>query len=225
MPLKSLFIALVGILGFTSNVVNAKEASKNLMVVLRESEGLNKTDSTLSATGPFTLVAEGKEVTLNMAWFEFIGDMHIRFVYDNPDSMENISYEEFSSLAMTPEATVQVAVQNIRATYGKPKYKPWKDGVMIVSGKSADVDSSYFLDTDFWNDVTKKYPEGVISAVPKRGGLLFAPVSDTKAVDGLKIGIRSLYLSSERMRVSSALYLFKDGKWSVFQSAPKQAGP
>ncbi len=224
MPFKSFFIALLGIFGLNSGSVGAQETSKNLMVVLRESEGLNKTDSTLRLAGPLKMTFDGKEVTLNMAWFEFIGDMHVRFVYDSPDTMVNVTYEEFSSLAMTAEKTLALAVQNIRATYGKPRFKPWKDGVLSVYGKSPDIDSSYFLDTEFWNGLSKHYSEGVVVAVPKRGGLLFAPINNSQAVEGLKKEIRELYLSSAGMRISSALYLFKDGQWSVFQPAPSQSG-
>jgi hypothetical protein len=38
----------------------------------------------------------------------------------------------------------------------------------------------------------------------------------------LKRAIGELFSSSQRLRVSSALYLFKEGKWSVFQAAIKQ---
>lgn len=56
----------------------------------------------------------------------------------------------------------------------------------------------------------------------KRGGLLYAPLSDTTAVDGLKRGVAYLHSSSQRLRVSSGLFLFKEGKWSVFQAPVKQ---
>jgi hypothetical protein len=75
----------------------------NLMVVLRESEGANKSDSVLVSTGPAKAVlADGKQVELSFAWFEFIGDMHIRFVFDGPTSMQNLSADEFKALKLTP---------------------------------------------------------------------------------------------------------------------------
>ena len=104
--------------------------------------------------------------------------------------------------------------------YGKPQAIPWND-VFEVQGKSPDLDSSYFLDKEFWNAQLQKYPDGVVALVAKRGGLLFAPRSDAKAVDGLRRSVAYLYSSSGPLRVSSALYLFKDGKWSVFQAPIK----
>jgi hypothetical protein len=93
---------------------------------------------------------------------------------------------------------------------------------MQVNGKSPDLDSSYFFDHDFWMTLSKKYADGIVVAVPKRGGLLFSRVSDEGTVGQLKKAIPLLYSSSGNLRVSSALYLFKDGKWSVFQAPEKQ---
>jgi hypothetical protein len=93
---------------------------------------------------------------------------------------------------------------------------------MLVQGKSPDLDSSYFLDRDFWRDLLRQHPEGILVAVPKRGGLLFTPMSDGKAVENMRKGIAYLYSSSGQMRVSSALYLFKDDRWTVFQPPQPQ---
>lgn len=198
------------------------EGIDNLMIVLRESEGSNKADARLVPTGPAKAVlADGKEVELSFAWFEFIGDMHVRFVYDSPNSMRNLSVQEFEALKLTPQEAVRLAVKNIRRVYGKPTYEPWSKGVMVVEGKSPDLNSSYFLDDQFWQELLKRHPEGLVVAVPKRGGLLFAPASDRRAVENLRKGIGYLFTSSDNLRVSSALYLNKHGGWSVMQAPVK----
>ena len=58
-------------------------------------------------------------------------------------------------------------------------------------------------------------------AVPRRGGLVYAPASDEDAVASLRFSAAALYAGGPGARLSSALYLFKDGHWSVFQ--PPQA--
>ncbi len=164
------------------------------------------------------MLADGREVEFEMAWFGYLGDMHIRFVFDSPKTMRNAVPEDLRRLNMSPEQALEVAIQNIERVYGKPNASPWGDGLMQVQGKSPDLDSSYFLDRGFWRDLLKQHPEGVVVAVAKRGGLLYAPLSDAKAVEGLQKGVSSLYSSSGNLRISSALYLFKDDKWSVFQA-------
>jgi hypothetical protein len=89
---------------------------------------------------------------------------------------------------------------------------------MLVSGESPDLDSSYFLDRSFWDKLLLKHPQGVVVGVPKRGGLIYAPVSDNAALAALERSIRTLYETSENMRISSALYLYVDRKWTVYRT-------
>ena len=90
---------------------------------------------------------------------------------------------------------------------------------MIVSGKSPDLDSSYFLDRAYWRGLLIEHPEGLVVAVPKRGGLLFTPASDARSVEALRRNVAQLHASSGTQRISSALFLFKDDHWTVFQPA------
>jgi hypothetical protein len=219
------FILLCGLCGFLTSesvVAQAPQAvdrsAKNLMVVLRESIGANKQDEALEpeAKGRAKL-PDGREIEFEMAHFALLGDIHIRFVFDGPSYMPNARPQDLARLNLSPEQALQLAVANIKRVYGNPIAKPWTAGLMQVQGKSPDFDSSYFLDRAFWRRLLRQNPEGIVVAVPKRGGLLFTPVTDHKAVDGLRKGIAYLYSSSEQLRISSALYLFKDDRWTVFQ--------
>lgn len=195
---------------------NFDNSAANLMVVLRESQGANKQVESLVPMGKAKMTVEGREIEADLGWFSYLGDMHVRFVFDTPTMMPNANRQDLERLGLTPEAALELAVKNIKRVYGEPKAVPWND-VMEVKGKSPDFDSSYFLDKAFWNALLKKHPEGVVALVAKRGGLLFAPLTDIRAVEGMRRGVAYLHASSERLRVSSALYLYKDGKWSVFQ--------
>lgn len=194
----------------------------NLMVVLRELDGANEQAEVLKPLGKMQVtLADGKQIEMEFAWFRLLGDMVVRFVFDHPDYMTNATPQDLARLKLSPEQALRVAVNNITRVYGEPVATPWSGGLMQVNGKSPDLDSSYFLDRDFWQGLLRQHPEGIVVAVPKRGGLLFTPVTDRNAVDRLRKGIAYLYSSSGDMRVSSALYLFKDDRWSVFQ--PPQA--
>ncbi|MGV7214572.1 hypothetical protein [Bradyrhizobium sp. UFLA05-112] len=204
----------------TSQAVN-KDAD-NLMVVIRETPGANKQDEALEPFGKLRArLADGKEVEFELAAFKLLGDTHLRFVFDGSISMLNATPQDLARLHLNPAQVLRLAVGNVKRVYGDPVATPWTGGLMQVRGKSPDLNSSYFLDQDFWRGLLRDHPEGILVAVPKRGGLLFAPVGDSKAVDGLRKGVSYLYSSSGQMRVSSALYLFKDDHWTVFQ--PPQA--
>jgi len=198
------------------------DSAANLMVVLRESPGASKPDETLvrSGKGKITM-PEGQEVDIDFAWYEYLGDMHIRFVFDTPTSLPHASPQDLERLGLTPEAALGLAIKNIRRVYGAPRAVAWRD-VMEVRGKLPDLFSSYFLDKAYWEALLELHPEGIVAAVVKRGGLLYSPRSNERGVDFLRHNVVPLYASSERLRISSALYLYKDGKWTVFQ--PPVAG-
>jgi hypothetical protein len=147
--------------------------------------------------------------------------MHVRFVFDTPTSMPGASAADLRRLGLTPEAALKLAVANIKRVYGAPKVTPWND-LMEVSGDSPDLNSSYFLDHEFWSGLLKQHPDGIVALVVKRGALLYSPLSNKKAVGGMRKSVVELHSSSNQLRISSALYLFKDGKWSVFQDPAAQ---
>lgn len=218
------FLLLWGLCGFlaTESAMGQSPAAdknaENLMVVLRESVGANKQDEALRPIRKIrATLPDGREIDIEVAWFEFLGDMLIRFVFDRPSYMPNATPQDLARLNLSPEQALQLAVGNIKRVYGDPIAKPLAGGLMQVEGKLPDLDSSYFLDRAFWQGLLRQNPEGLVVAVTKRGSLLFTPITAGKAVDRLRNSVGYLYSISEHMRVSSALYLFKDDRWTVFQ--------
>lgn len=189
-----------------------------LLPVLRQSEGANRQEESLHPYGKLrATLADGREIELETSWFHYLGDMHIRLVFDGGQSMQSASPEDLARLKLSPQQALQLAVANLRRVYGMPAVQPWSGGLMQVQGSSADLNSSYFLDRDFWNELESRHPAGLVVAVPRRGGLVYAPLEDEEAVARLRFSAAALYASGERSRVSSGLYLFKAGRWSVFQ--------
>jgi uncharacterized protein YtpQ (UPF0354 family) len=197
-------------------------SAANLLVVLRESLGENKQDDTLQPYGRVTAqMPDGRRVDLATSWYKYLGDMHIRLVFDGGNSLQSASPNDLERLKLTPEDALDVAVRNLRRMYGTPEVLPWSGGLMQVQGRSPDLASSYFLDRDFWMGLLREHPEGVVVAVPQRGGLVFGSAADEDAIDELRFSAAALYAGAGGTRVSSALYLFKNGRWSIFQS-PRQ---
>jgi len=190
----------------------------NLMAVLRESRGTLEPQETLEPYGAVVVeLPDGREVEVETSWFRYVGDMHIRLVFDSATELHSASPQDLTRLRLEPHAALQLAVANLRRTYGEPAVQPWSGGLMRVVGRADDLNSSYFLDRPFWQSVQKEHPAGVVVAVPQRGGLLFAPAQDEEAVAALRFSAVALYSAAPRQRVSSALYLFRNGNWSVFQ--------
>jgi hypothetical protein len=218
----SVFAAALGIAQDSASVnINAE----NLIVVLRETKGANKQDETLRPFGKVRgVLADGREIDLDTSWYKYLGDMHIRLVFDGGQSMQSASSQDLVRLRLSPDEALRTAVANLKRLYGAPAAQPWSGTLMQVQSASTDLNSSYFLDRDFWRELQAQHPQGLVVAVPRRGGLVYAPVSDEAAVADLRFGAAALYAGGgSGARLSSALYLFKDGRWSVFQPAVAQA--
>jgi hypothetical protein len=215
-------VGLISVPAHAQTLSRVQHSRENLMVVLRESIGVNRLDETLTPTGKMKArLPNGQDIEIEMAHWDYIGDMHVRFVFDGPHTMENATPQELEALNLSNvHDALAVAIANIKRIYGEPSVTAWNN-LMSIEGKLPDLNSSYFLDREFWRKLLQKHPEGVVASVPKRGGLLYAPLSDVKAVDSLGKAVGYLHASSERLRISSALYLFKDDKWAVFQSPQK----
>jgi hypothetical protein len=199
----------------------------NLIALLRESPGNNHLEESLQPIGTVrATLGDGREVEIAASWFHYLGDMHVRLVFDGEESMQTASPDDLERLSLTPGEAVLQAVENLRRRYGTPQAQPVAGGLMKVVGGSPDLVSSYFLDRAFWHELLLLHPQGLVASVPGRDGLLFAPADDPVALMNLRFSATALYTADRRSRISSALYLFKDGRWSVYQ-APQQlaAGP
>jgi hypothetical protein len=218
---------LAAFIGAAANATPAAEfevSAANLIVVLRESPGSNKQDEALEPFGKIhAKLKDGREIEFEASWFEYLGDMHLRLVFDGKRRVQSASPEDLQQLHLTPEQALARAVDNLRRRYGEPVAQPWSGGVMQVHGNAPELDSSYFLDRDFWDEQLKQSPAGIVAAVPGRDGLVFAHADDAAAVATLRFSAAALFASRDSTRISSGLYLFKDGHWSVFQ--PPQAVP
>jgi hypothetical protein len=202
-------------------------SADNLIAVLRESKGTNLENESLQPVGAVIVeLPDGREVEVETSWFRYVGDMHIRLVFDSRTELQSASPDDLGRLHLDAEKALQLATANLRRTYGEPVVQSWPGGLMRVTGRADDLNSSYFLDRPFWQRLEANHPRGLVVAVPQRGGLLFAPAEDKDAVAALRFSAVALYASAPRQRVSSALYLFKEGRWSVFQpplgTAPAQ---
>jgi hypothetical protein len=214
----SLMLAVAACAAHARTETEVDLASTNLMPVLRESLGANEHEESLRPYGKLLVpMGDGSEIELEPSWYQYLGDMHIRLVFDGKQTMQSASPEDLERLRLDPVHALATAVTNLRRVYGAPAVQAWSGRLMQVQGGSADLNSSYLLDRTFWSEQEARHPAGLVAAVPRRSGLVFAPADDADAVAQLRFSAAALYASGARTRLSSALYLFKHGRWTVFQ--------
>jgi len=222
----ALVLSCLALAGSVSAAAPAAEqietGAANLLVVLRESPGENKQDESLTPYGKLEgTMPDGKRVQFETSWYQYLGDMHVRLVFEGRESLQSASPDDLARLHLTPDEALRLAVANLRRVHGAPLVQQWTGGLTQVQAAAPEFTSSYFLDRDFWQRLQAPYPDGLVVAVPRRGELVFAAARDDDAVANLRFGVAALYAGGEGARLSSALYLFKNGRWTVYQ--PPQA--
>ena len=202
-----------------STPAQAEDGRDTILVVLRHTADASRDDDAFAPVATLQVpLPNGTTAAMAPAWFDLIGDLQARLVYVAADSMRTLHAEELAALALAPEQALAVALANLERLHGAPVAQPWHN-LQAVKGRSEDFDSSYFLDRAFWRRLLADHPDGLVVAVPRTDLLLFTPLSDTAAVDSLRQGVAGLHAGGGDYRLSSALYLFKDDRWRVFQPA------
>lgn len=226
LALVSLLVAACAALGRTSaqQIQGPLPSIDRLIAVVREAPGLNHQEEALRPVGRIKTVLPWatREVELEPSWFDFLGDMKICLFFEgNPSALENVLPSDLDRFNLTPEEALEIAVANFKRLNGPPLTFAMPEGPIRVYGEFEHFDSSYFLDRQFWREQLQQHPEGIVVGVPKRHALVFAPLADTNAVEYLRENVPAWH--GDPFRVSSALYLFKDDRWSVFQAPEADA--
>ena len=177
---------------------------------------------------PRNCPTRGREVEFDASWYQYLGDMQLRLVFDGQSQVQSAVPADLQRLHLSPEQALARAVDNLRARYGTPVVEPWNGGLMLVHGDAPELDSSYFLDREFWLQTARDYPEGIVVAVPGRSELVFARAGDEDALTSLRFSAAAL--PSPAMTALAGLVRAvpvqgdnSAGHWSVFQ--PPQAQP
>jgi len=200
-------------------------ALDSLLFVLRERPGADKPDEALALVAPFEVPLPGGAVaTMAPAWFDLIGDLQLRLVRHTPDHVLALHAHELEAAQLGVDDAIALALANLHRLHGPPVARPWHE-LQRVGGLGEDADSAYFLDRSYWRNRLGEHPDGLVVAVPRTDLLLFAPLADAAAVDRMRRGIPGLHAGGGDWALSSALYLFKDDRWRVFQPAVPAPSP
>jgi hypothetical protein len=196
---------------------------ETLRFVLRERPGANHATESLRLVDPFEVpLPGGGAAAMAPAWFDLVGDLQLRLVRDTPDWVFTLHASELADLKLSADEALAIALANFRRQHGPPKVSAWHN-LRRVGSAAEDVDHGWFLDRAVWRGLLAEHPGGLVAALPRTDLLVFAPAADTAAVDSMRQGIPGLHAGGGDYRLSSALYLFKDDRWTVLQPAAPAA--
>src|SRR6478735_607698 len=81
---------------------NFEVSAGNLLAVLRETPGANKQDEALQPFGPVTArLSDGRDFRFEPSWYQYLGDMHLRLVFDGDRHVQSAVPEDLQQLHLT----------------------------------------------------------------------------------------------------------------------------
>jgi len=161
-------------------------------------------------TGEF----DGENLTLEFAWFSFLGDMNVVFVL-----MSRIPFAPDGGRVRphppSPDQAVERAIANIKRVYGEPSLVPWDHGLTPAAGRLARSEQQLSPRSRLLARYPEADPEGLV--VPCRiAAASLLPRSP------IQTGVAALAarhrLSPPNQREAGRLlrlYFFKDDRWTV----------
>jgi uncharacterized protein YtpQ (UPF0354 family) len=152
--------------------------------------------------------------------FPFVGQLQFEFVFDHDGKASPASRQDLDALKLPIAQAQSLALQNIKRSYGEAKIERANGDILMLRSRSTDYASSFMLDRALWLELLKQAPQGFVAAVPRRGALLFAPADEYKAVEHLRKAVQDMYETGDGKQISTALYVFKGERWTVFQPSP-----
>ncbi len=157
-----------------------------------------------------------------MAAWPWLGDMHIRLVYDFGEQMALISRERMEIWGQSPETVLQHALQNLRAL-PTAQWEALPAGVYQLRSEASYEESLLLVDK-----VIDQLPfkDSVVCIAVNRGILLAADVRSEAAVSAL-IEEAMRCLQSKPWPLSASLCTRVDGQWQEYKvsgAAASRAG-
>jgi len=145
----------------------------------------------------------------------FVGDLHIRYSFDDPKHVSSVSADDLKRLKLKREELLPLAIANFRRLYPKFKVERLQRQISSVV-EAGELEPSLLLDASFWNQERERARSEIVAAVPARDSLVFTNRSVTTNVDMLKVVAGDVYETAAASALSKRLYLWNQGRWEVF---------
>ena len=145
----------------------------------------------------------------------FVGDLHLRYSFDDPRFVSSVSAGDLKRLALKREQLLALSVENFRRLYPGRKIEYPVPQIALVTD-AGDLEPSLMLDAAFWEKESQRRGSAIIAAAPARDVLMFSDRSARGNVDLLKKLAVDVYATVGKEALSKTVFLWNRGRWEAF---------
>ena len=158
---------------------------------------------------------ESKAAPENALVFDhFVGDLHLRYVFDDPQFMLALRARDLKRLQLKREDLPTLVVENFRRLYPKVTVARPDRWLGLVS-QGGELEPCVMLDGGFWQNQVKLFGGEVIAAVPSAHEVYFTPREPRQNLELLKHLAILHHEKAGKRAVSRTVFLWRNYRWQV----------
>lgn len=144
----------------------------------------------------------------------FVGDLHLRYVFDDPQFMLALRARDLKRLEVPREDLPALVVTNFRRLYPKVTVaRPDRWLGLVTQG--GELEPCVMLDGAFWQRQMTEFGGELIAAVPSAHEVYFAPREPRQNLELLKHLAILNHEKAGRRAVSRTVFGWRNFKWQV----------
>jgi hypothetical protein len=144
----------------------------------------------------------------------FVGDLHLRYVFDDPQFMLALRVRDLKRLGVPREDLPKLVVTNHRRLYPKLTVV-WPDRWLGLVTNGGELEPCTMLDGGFWDRQQKEFGGDLIAAVPSASEVFFTPREPKQNIELLKHLAVLHYEKAGKRAVSRSVFAWRFYKWEV----------
>jgi uncharacterized protein YtpQ (UPF0354 family) len=144
----------------------------------------------------------------------FVGDLHIRYAFDSPKGVINLSERDLKELGLNREQLLPLAIANYRKLYPQMTVER-PNAVIGMLTRGGELEASMMLDAEFWEKEKQQFGGQLVATVPARDVLTWTGLEPLQNVRELKRISLNTHSQVGRSALSRLVFLWRDRKWEV----------
>ena len=144
----------------------------------------------------------------------FVGDLHLRYVFDDPKFMQGLRTGDLKKLRIDRAKLPALVFRNFRRLYPDLTVRRPEPSLGVLA-KGGGLEPCMMLDSTFWERERAQYRGDLIAAVPARDLVMFTAREPRQNVELLKHLVVNMYEKAGPKAVSRTVFLWRLFRWEV----------
>jgi hypothetical protein len=192
-----------------------QQPREKLLALVRAWPNANPNLRPVQKIEPVELKPEAGNTVDNLPVFDqFVGDLHLRYVFDDERFMQAMRGRDLKRLKLDRKALPALVVENYSKLYPDLSViQPYPGMGAVIRG--GQLEPTILLDADFWEEQVSRIGGPLIAAAPQRDTVVFTRIEPKQNIELLKHRVVLAYEKAADRALSRTVLAWRDKRWEV----------